>query len=210
MAVSSPVCAVLPRFSIAPGVEMPAVNLGHPDDAGNETSSAELWLKMGGEGIDTAFDYHNQVEVGVAVRAAAAAGSNRSAIFITTKISPPECTKASAVAAVKRDLLELKMPRVDLVLHHFPCKTDAENAAVWAGLVQARDMGLTRAVGVSNYVTKDLQALMSTSSEVPALNQCRMAVGSHDDDTIAFCKAHNITYESCAFVFCSLLPVPRR
>ena len=38
----------LPPIEIAPGVLMPAVSLGHPDDKGSETASAELWLKLGG------------------------------------------------------------------------------------------------------------------------------------------------------------------
>ena len=30
----------------------------------------------------------------------------------------------------------------------------------------------------------------------PALNQCQMSIGSHDDATIAYCQSKNITYES--------------
>lgn len=187
----------LPRFTIAPGVEMPAVNLGHPDDeGGSETASAALWLSLGGRGIDTAYNYHNQDEVATAVGTAISKGMNRSSIFITTKISPSLCTKASALAAVKEDLKELKLPQVDLVLHHFPCRSATENKAVWSGLLEAKKMGLARAVGVSNYVSKDLKALLEDGGEAPAVNQCSMSVGNHDDSTISFCNAHSITYES--------------
>jgi diketogulonate reductase-like aldo/keto reductase len=88
------------------------------------------------------------------------------------------------------------MPAVDLALHHFPCSTAAENKAVWSGLLEAKKIGLARAVGVSNYARKDLAALLAGGGEVPAVNQCLMSIGSHDDATIAFCKAHKITYES--------------
>ena len=51
----------------------------------------ELWLRLGGRGIDTAADYGgHQAHVGAAVREALAAGvvSNRSQLFVTSKISP--------------------------------------------------------------------------------------------------------------------------
>ena len=150
----------LPPFEIAPGVLMPAVSLGHPDDKGSETASAELWLKLGesqrmapfalsvsvphiqlrgrgdagGRGIDTAFDYHNQAQVGAAVKSAIDSGiTNRSSIFLTTKISPSDCTEQAALAAVKVDLEQIGVKQVDLVLHHFPCNTEAGSQAVWKG-----------------------------------------------------------------------------
>ena len=36
---------------------LPVVNLGHPDDHSTEDGEAALWLKLGGTGIDTAYDY---------------------------------------------------------------------------------------------------------------------------------------------------------
>jgi 2,5-diketo-D-gluconate reductase A len=226
---AAPVVPLAP-FTIAPGVEMPAVNLGHPDDAGgkskNEAASAELWLSLGGSGIDTAADYGNQAQVAIAIEAAVAKGLNHTSIFVTTKISPSDCSQAAAVAAVQADLKQLKLSTVDLVLHHFPCRDNpAGNAAIWEGLLEAKRMGLARtqplhsvpsgcrpaafvipsstnavfwtgAVGVSNYKASDLEKLLTNGVPVPAVNQCQMSVGSHDDTTIAFCRQHNITYES--------------
>ena len=54
-------------------------------------------------------------------------------------------------------------------------------------------MNLTRAIGVSNYHAKQLEAL---KGEVPAVNQCLMSVSLHDDATISYCQQHNITYEA--------------
>ena len=153
------------------------------------------WLKAGGRGIDTAYDYHNQDQVGAAIRES---GIDRESIFVTTKISPAICTSENALAAVKRDLKELQLEYVDLVLHHFPCALGGENGNVeiWKGLEMALEQNLTRSIGVSNYVQKDLEPILNLNSVVPALNQAQMSVGSHDDDTISFCKSHDITYES--------------
>jgi diketogulonate reductase-like aldo/keto reductase len=75
-------------------------------------------------------------------------------------------------------------PQVDLVLQHFPCKSDAENQAVWSGLVQAKALGLTRAIGVSHYTVQGLEAILALNKGMPVVNQCGMCLGDHDDATI--------------------------
>ena len=79
---------------------------------------------------------------------------------------------------------------------HFPCRSDAKNAAVWGGLVEARRQGLARAIGVSHFGADELQAIVAATGVAPSVNQCGMCVGGHDDATMAYCDAHNITYEA--------------
>lgn len=180
---------------------MPQINLGHPDDNTSEKMSAEDWIKLGGTGIDTAYSYHNQGEVGAAVRDYIAKGGKREDLFITTKIDPQHyaksCTEETSTQAILEDLRELNMTYVDLTLIHFPCDTVTGNQAVWKGLQQAKAQGHTRAIGVSNFKANDIKALLSDAkAEVPSVNQCELAVGYHDDETIAYCKKMGITYES--------------
>ena len=190
----------LPPFEIAPGVVMPALNLGHPDDSTSTASGVELWISLGGTGMDTAYDYNNQQDVAAGIKAAIAKGvASRKDLFLTTKISPSLCTRDAALAAVKEDVKELDGLIPDLVLHHFPCErhhATGRNADVWKGLQDALAQGLTRSIGVSNYEAKELNEIFAVGGVRPALNQCQMSIGSHDDATIAFCKSQNITYES--------------
>ena len=189
----------LPSFEIAPGVKMPALNLGHTDDGSGDTASVELWIGLGGRGIDTAYDYYNQHQVAAGIRHAITTGSvTREDLFVTTKISPKLCSRAAALAAVQKDVAELGL-KPDLVLHHFPCEhrhTPGSNVHVWQGLQDALRQGLTRSIGVSNYGAAELAPVLSAGGVPPALNQCQMSIGSHDDATIAFCKGHNITYQA--------------
>ena len=55
------------------------------------------------------------------------------------------------------------------------------NKEVWKGLVEAKRQGLTRAIGVSHFKRPQLQSIMAMGLGVPAVNQCEMAVGDHDD-----------------------------
>ena len=63
-------------------------------------------------------------------------------------------------------------------------------------ICKAQKLGLTRAIGVSNYGKKDLDAILSIGGTPPAVNQCQMSIGSHDDETISCCKEHKIFYEA--------------
>jgi 2,5-diketo-D-gluconate reductase A len=124
-----------------------------------------MWLKTGGRGIDTAYGYQNQPQIGQAIKTSIEKGiANRSSIFLTTKINPQKqggCTQEAALAAVKVDVQQLGVAQVDLVLLHFPCRSAAQNQAVWAGLVQAKEQGLTRAIGVSHFTKADLEGIMA-------------------------------------------------
>jgi hypothetical protein len=91
-------------IEIAPGVKMPFVSDGIILDAKanhtGEVKGLDLFFRLGGRGVDTAWSYHNQPLVGLAVREASVP---RNEIFLTTKI---ECmgTAEAAYAAIERDL----------------------------------------------------------------------------------------------------------
>ncbi len=148
-----------------------------------------------------------QEAVGAAVTASTVP---RDQIFVTTKV--PCCTGSHAARcsqrgygnlttaeAVDRDLRELGLPQADLILVHWPCDDDADTVQIYLDLEQALAAGKTRAIGVSNFKVSHYQALEKGGATVkPAVNQCEMSVGAHDDATIAYSLANNITYESYA------------
>lgn len=89
---------------IAPGVFMPYVNLGHPDDNSSTAADVEAWLRLGGVGLDTAWNYHNQPLVATGIERS---GRKRESIFITTKI-PCFASGDLALAFVLDDLRQLR------------------------------------------------------------------------------------------------------
>jgi diketogulonate reductase-like aldo/keto reductase len=110
---------------------------------------------------------------------------------------------------IKTDLEQLGLAYVDLLLIHAPggetlkkpgcggpCKTTADRQATYKGLEMALAANLTRSIGISNFPTELVKEILATAETPPAVNQCSMHVGGHDDDTIAFCQAHGITYEA--------------
>lgn len=178
---------------IAPGVFLPFVNLGHPDDNTSVVEDVALWLTRGGVGLDTALIYKNQRQVSLGVEKA---GKALADVFVTTKI-PCSLSSEAALAYVREDLRELRAMRVDLMLMHFPCEGDVERTqATWRGLQEAAARGWARAIGVSNFKAEDISAVLALGGTPPAVNQCRFSVGDHDDALLDFCRTRNITYEA--------------
>ena len=61
---------------------------------------------------------------------------------------------------------------VDLWLIHWP-GDDAGDAVMWREFAKARDAGLARDIGVSNYGAAQLDALKDATGILPAVNQIR-------------------------------------
>lgn len=114
----------------------------------------------------------------------------------------------SSLAYVLASLQLLGVKQLDLVLIHSSCANYnppvpdpvASDNALWQGFVQAKQLGLVRAIGVSNFNATQLQSLRGPT---PAVNQIPLSITpfwgnkfAHDDATLAFCAAHGITPQS--------------
>merc|ERR1711920_432835 len=109
----------IPTREVAPGVNMPVVNIGtgQMGDKARHAPASEItgsWLDLGGRGIDTAWIYKDQAEILVAIKQHGAA---RKDLFITSKI--PECI-TSAQHYIEDNLKQLNTTYIDLLLIHAP------------------------------------------------------------------------------------------
>lgn len=106
-------------------------------------------LDVGYRAIDTAQIYGNEAEVGQAI---AESGVARSALFLTTKIWTENLSRDKLVPSLKDSLAKLRTDHVDLTLIHWPSPGDGVPVAEFMGaLADAREQGLTRQIGVSNF-----------------------------------------------------------
>lgn len=176
---------------IAPGVFMPVLSIG---TGGLESQKAYSivsdWLALGGTGIDTALNYHNQDSVQRAIEDAHAA--TREDLFLTTKI--PDCNATQVAQNIEDDLALLNTSYVDLMLLHAPRRGDCLQA--WKILEDYYASNRTRAIGVSNFRPSDLEPLLQGGSIVPHVNQIRLNLLDWDKDTIEYCTQHGIVVEA--------------
>src|SRR5215211_5107636 len=155
-----------PAVALASAGEMRLVGLGTWQMTGARCQAAvRAALDVGYRHIDTATMYRNEGEVGRAVRDS---GVPREQVFITTKLPP------GAVGRERRtldsSLRALGMDHVDLWLVHWPPRGRAL-VSTWRELLAARDRGLARAVGVSNYRTAQLDELIAATGAAPQVNR---------------------------------------
>ena len=175
---------------------------------------AELALRAGFRGIDTANQRRHYVEAGVgqALAAAYRAGLvTRADLFLQTKFTyrpgqdhrlpyDPAADLPTQVAQSMASSLEhLGTDHVDSYVLHGPASgsgwTDDDTLA-WAAMVRERDAGRTRLLGVSNVSLRHLVQMAATGAEAPAFvqNRCFARLG-WDRDVRAFCAERGIVYQ---------------
>ena len=102
-------------------------------------------LEEGYRLIDTAHMYANEREVGEALRKS---GVPREDAFVTTKLDRPYAGHDKALAGCDHSLRELGIDHVDLLLIHEPY---VQVRDMWRALVELREQGKARHIGVSNF-----------------------------------------------------------
>jgi len=149
------------------------------------------WLKLGYRGIDTALNYFDQKAI---ARAIADSGTAREDLFITSKI--PICESDFAAHFLDYDLSKLSTDYIDLMLIHLPVGIPNSCPKTWEIMEKYAGQGKFRALGLSNFKKAQIQRIMDTAKSPIAVNQIEYNIFHHDEETIQFCREHNITVEA--------------
>lgn len=142
---------------------MPLIGLGTWQLTNRTAETVAYALQLGYPMIDTSGDYVTQAGIGEALRIS---GVARASVYVVTKVEETE----EPYDAARKNLHELGIEFADLLLLHRPPEEGA-GEALWKGLIRARNDGLARDVGVSNYSVDQIQALAEATDEMPAVNQ---------------------------------------
>jgi diketogulonate reductase-like aldo/keto reductase len=179
-----------PDATLPGGGRIPLLGFGTWQLSGRRCYDAVRYaLDVGYRHLDTATMYRNEREVGRAVRDS---GVPREEVFVTTKLPPAEAGRARAT--IEASLRALGTEYVDLWLIHWPPR-GRTGRAVWTEFLAARDDGLARAVGVSNYDTGQLDELVQATGQAPAVNQIRWAPPLYDARRLAEHRERGIVLE---------------
>ena len=187
-------------FILNNGVEIPCVGFGtwKTPEGPVTVESVEAALDAGYRHIDTAAYYGNENSIGLTLRDC---GIDRSDIFVTSKLWNTERGYDKTMAAFEKTLKTLRLDYLDLYLIHWPAVAkqydnwEEINLSTWRAMTELYRQGLIRAIGVSNFMPHHLAALMETDV-IPAVNQIEFHPGQMQDETLQFCRAHNILVEA--------------
>lgn len=103
-----------------------------------------------------------------------------------------------ALADLKNSLQEAGLDYFDLYLMHSPLGGAAKRKEVWRALLVARDQGLVKSVGVSNFGAKHIDEMIEDGVELPVLNQIDLHPFMRHPDIVDACEKHGIALEvSC-------------
>jgi 2,5-diketo-D-gluconate reductase B len=132
----------------ANGAKIPAIGLGTWELRGRTCARiVEQALRLGYRHIDTAQIYENEREVGEGLRAS---GVRRDEVFVTTKVWTSHFAPNDLERSAKESLARLRLTDVDLLLLHWP-NPQIPLTETLGALARARQLGLARHIGVSNF-----------------------------------------------------------
>jgi diketogulonate reductase-like aldo/keto reductase len=175
--------------ALADGNSIPLLGLGvWQVRDGSPTVNAVRWaLELGYRHVDTAQAYGNEKGVGQGLRES---GVPRADVFITTKVNP---SRSDPVRELEGSLKKLGVDQVDLYLVHWPA---GGALRAWPGMVQAKERGLTRSIGVSNYSAAQLEQVLAAGTLPPVVDQVQFSAVEHRRGLLEAAEKHSIVLES--------------
>ncbi|WP_103502261.1 aldo/keto reductase [Streptomyces sp. SM14] len=186
--------ADVPALSSPHGLTLPAVGFGTyklNGAAGAESVGAAL--RAGYRLLDSAANYDNEGAVGRAVRLSTVP---REEIVVTSKLPGRRHRYDDAIAAVEESLYRSGLEYLDLYLIHWPNPRTDRYVEAWRALIEARDRGLVRAIGVCNFLPGHLDRLTAETGVTPAVNQIELHPYFPQSEQRAYNADHGVLTQS--------------
>lgn len=177
-------------YTLNDGRDIPKIGFGTYRVGRDETATA---IAAGYRLLDTALNYRNESEVG---RAILESGMPRRELFVTTKLPGRHHGYDETTASLSESLGNLGLDYVDLYLIHWPLPRQDRYVESWKAMIDAREAGLARSIGVSNFTIAQLTRLIDQTGVVPAVNQVEMHPYFPQDELRAFHAEQGIRTES--------------
>jgi len=176
-------------------------------------AAVKIAIDLGYRSIDTAALYNTEKPIGKAVRDKIAEGViKRDEMFITTKLWNTNHRRELVVPALRKSLENLGLDYVDMYLIHWPCavrpsddpwpRDEQGNVAfeddvtdyteTWKGMIECKEKGLTRSIGLSNFTEKQIQRVLDLGLERPVNMQIEVNPYFLNESLVEFCKREGI------------------
>ena len=150
--------------------------------------------------FDTATDYGDGYSETLIGRYLAADEGRRERLFIASKANPDKISAQSMLDAIEASRARLQTDFIDLYYIHWP-RSGTDMRPAMEGLETARQSGIVRAVGVSNFSVEQMeQASEACHIDAHQLNY-NLFWRHNERESISYCASHGIavvTYSSLA------------
>jgi 2,5-diketo-D-gluconate reductase A len=183
-----------PTVKLNGGVEMPHIGLGTwPMKSAEVDSVVNEAIGLGYRLIDTAYNYGNEIGVGVGIRRN---GIAREELFVTTKVPGRHHGYKETLASLDESLEHLQLDYVDLYLIHWPNPITDKYVDTWKAFIDLQNDGKVRAIGVSNFKSHQIERLILETGVAPAVNQVQLYPAITQTALRDYNEQHGIVTES--------------
>jgi diketogulonate reductase-like aldo/keto reductase len=177
------------HFVEAHGAKIPAIGLGTWELSGHSCSRVvEQALRLGYRHIDTAQIYNNERDVGEGIRNS---HIRRDQLFIATKVWTTHFAPNDLIRSTKDSLVKLRLSEVDLLLLHWP-NPHVPLSETLGALAHARELGMARHIGVSNFTVALLAEAVAVSPAPLVCNQVEYHPFLDQHKVLAACAVHGM------------------
>lgn len=209
------------EFKLADGDVIPAVGLGlWKIDGGATADAVRSAVEIGYRHLDAACDYGNEVEAGQGIQKSIDDGLvTREQLWVTSKLWNTFHSAKDVRSACEKTLVDLKLDYLDLYHIHFPISLafvpadkryppgwffdpEAEHPQMqeapvpiletWQAMVELKQAGLVKNIGVCNFGVSLLRDLMASSSVKPSVLQVELHPYLTQQKLLRFCAENEI------------------
>lgn len=176
------------------------------------SSAVKAAVKVGYRLFDCASVYGNEGQIGGILRDEMREGNvSRDELFIISKVWNDMHGDGDVLLSCKKSLWDLKLDYFDLYFVHWPfpnyhkpgCGIDARNPnsrpffieefmSVWRQMEQLVDMGLVKAIAVSNMTIPKLEAVLPRCRILPAAHEMELHPAFQQPEIFDYCVKNNI------------------
>ncbi|XP_078166338.1 non-functional NADPH-dependent codeinone reductase 2-like [Carex rostrata] len=207
---------MIPKLTLNNGHVMPVVGMGTTEFPTTLTppllKSVYLdAIAIGYRHFDTASLYQTEQPLGEAIQEAIKLGliGSREELFITSKLWCTENHPDLVLPSIQSSLRNLKTDYLDSYLIHMPFSVKAgardfpfpikredvvplDLKGVWKAMEECQRLGLTKAIGVSNFNTRKLEELLAFAKIPPAVDQVEMNTSWQQQKLKEYCAKKGI------------------
>jgi 2,5-diketo-D-gluconate reductase A len=186
--------AGVPMIKLNDGRSIPQLGLGvWQVDPGIAARVVRDAIEVGFRSIDTAEGYNNEEGVGEAIKSA---GIPRDQLFITSKLRNGGHARDQALKSFDDTMKALQLDWLDMFLIHWPVPGQDKYVEAWKTLIELRQQGRIKSIGVSNFNQDHLERIIGETGVTPVVNQIELHPYFTQDDKRGYLKTKNIHIES--------------
>ncbi|XP_072295186.1 aldo-keto reductase family 1 member A1-B [Eucyclogobius newberryi] len=195
------------------GRKMPLIGLGTWKSEPGKVKQAVVWaLQSGYRHIDCASIYGNEVEIGDALQETLGTGKplRREDVFVTSKLWNTKHHPEDVEPSLLQSLKDLRLDYLDLYLIHWPhgfrrgeepfpraedgalIYDDTDYKETWAAMEKLVEKGLVRAIGLSNFNSRQMDDIRAVATILPAVLQVEAHPYLAQEQLLAHCQERGV------------------